>query len=337
MERCYLPACYFQSTVLLLDEHKDFYSRAELSLNNSSHYTFFESPHKALAFLAEHRRHHAIDHPWITYFSKQESVDIHMLNVDLSAIHHEIYSPQRFQEVTVIVADHTMPGMNGLDFFEEIKDLPVKKILLTGHGEEHIAVKAFNHHLIDVFLNKNNPRLEFLLNQSIGNLQKSYFCEASQFVSNILSINQLNYLSDPLFAHFIQDIADQVNAVEFYLMESSGSFLLLDKHNSPTSVLIKSDEDIDAFIALADRNHSSSLMIEQLKNRSVIPYFWQPCHISDLVWDDWSMQVHPAKKISCGKDYYYAIIQDPWVFDLKIDRISSWDFFMNHLKDEVIP
>ncbi|MEA1946920.1 MAG: response regulator, partial [Thermodesulfobacteriota bacterium] len=53
---------------------------------------------------------------------------------------------ERLDEInpTVIITDYLMPGMNGIEFLEALnqqnKDIPV--IMITGHGNENIAVRA---------------------------------------------------------------------------------------------------------------------------------------------------------------------------------------------------
>jgi len=60
------------------------------------------------------------------------------------------------QSVDVVVSDHLMPNMSGLDFLKEVRALhpDVMRIMLTGHAEVAVAVDAINDGEIYRFLTK---------------------------------------------------------------------------------------------------------------------------------------------------------------------------------------
>jgi two-component system, probable response regulator PhcQ len=59
-------------------------------------------------------------------------------------------------EVDVVVSDHLMPNMSGLDFLKEVRALypDVVRIMLTGHAEVSTAMEAINEGEIYRFLTK---------------------------------------------------------------------------------------------------------------------------------------------------------------------------------------
>jgi two-component system, probable response regulator PhcQ len=59
-------------------------------------------------------------------------------------------------QVDVVVSDHLMPNMSGLDFLKEARALypDVVRIMLTGHAEMAIAMEAINEGEIFRFLTK---------------------------------------------------------------------------------------------------------------------------------------------------------------------------------------
>lgn len=62
----------------------------------------------------------------------------------------------RAHHVDVVVSDHDMPGMNGLNLLQLVRmSYPrVLRILLTGRGTMDLAVKALNEHTVHRFLLK---------------------------------------------------------------------------------------------------------------------------------------------------------------------------------------
>ena len=58
----------------------------------------------------------------------------------------------------VAVMDVAMPELNGMEFCRRITDPSIRKIVLTGKADEHVAVKSFNEGLIDRFIRRIHPR-----------------------------------------------------------------------------------------------------------------------------------------------------------------------------------
>jgi len=53
---------------------------------------------------------------------------------------------ERLDEInpTVIITDYLMPGMDGIEFLEVLNqtDIDIPVIMITGHGDENVAVRA---------------------------------------------------------------------------------------------------------------------------------------------------------------------------------------------------
>ncbi len=81
-------------------------------------------------------------------------------------------------EVDLVVSDHRMPEMTGVEFLSNVKDVSpgTMRILLTGYADMNAVVDAINHGQVYRFVNKpwNDEELKILLRQAIetGRLQK---------------------------------------------------------------------------------------------------------------------------------------------------------------------
>lgn len=68
----------------------------------------------------------------------------------------------RLEPVDVVISDHRMPGMSGLEFLKLVRDRhpDTVRIMLTGHADMEMAIKAINQGEIYRFLTKPCDRVE---------------------------------------------------------------------------------------------------------------------------------------------------------------------------------
>ena len=130
----------------------------------------------------------------------------------------KIYNHRRFDEISVIVVDYTMPHINGLSICEQLKDKPFKKLLLITQAQEEAAEQAFNQNLIHKYIRKDSPNFTLVLNAAIYDLLCDYFAEQFQ-THNSVAPQIKQELSDKIQPHRI---------VEYYSITNPDAFLLLD-------------------------------------------------------------------------------------------------------------
>ncbi len=324
-----IPICYFPSKVIFVDDSKDFLVNFSLQLSSTLNYELYDSPHHALDVLHNlpeknpfHQR--GLSTPLDTTGSPST---IDALSINLASMLMEPYNPQRFAEVTVLVVDYSMPSINGLELCEQIKSPFIRKILLTGRADESTGLDAFNAGLIDFFIQKNDPTIIEKVNHSISRLQRRYFQDMSMLATTMLAMNGLRCLQDAKFANFFQEICQQQHIVEYYLVENSGSFLLLDMYAYPSCLVVKNQAEMQHCYEMAMDNQVPAHVLQQLKQGLCIPLFWptQNPHVNE--WDNCEALLHPAKKIECDETYYYALVKNP--VGVQIDRITSYHHYLD--------
>lgn len=224
-----------------------------------------------------------------------------------------------------------MPGMNGLEFCQKMENSPIKRILLTGKADEKMAVQAFNEGIIDLYLQKQNPNVTDMINQSILNMQFKYFQSMSDIIIRMLSVNSPHCLQDPAFIKLFNQIKQENNILEYYLTESSGSFIMLDAQGRISFLIIKNEMDLKLYYEMALDNKAPPVVLEQLKKGEKIPYFWQPNDYYQTNWEEWSNYLYPAKKLEGDIVYYYAFIKDSVPVGIQPSKILSFNSYLDHL------
>ncbi|WGI17965.1 PAS domain S-box protein [Methanonatronarchaeum sp. AMET-Sl] len=103
----------------------------------------------------------------------------------------------------VIVSDYQMPGMNGLEFLEIIRekrnsDIPF--IIFTGRGREEVAMKALNLGADRYFQKKGNPKTQYeilaqAIKQEYNNWQSKKKLKKTEKIQSIILEQTSDYIA----------------------------------------------------------------------------------------------------------------------------------------------
>jgi len=320
--RHFLPAvCYHPTTVVFIDDNREFLQHVTKWLNHDEFaYRTFDHPKIALEFLT--RTYHP--HPFTERCTYQPSGDTPWdcseLGINIRNIHHEMHNPKRFAEIGVIVVDYAMPGMNGIELCTKLEGLPFKKIMLTGEADEHLAVTAFNHGIIDHFIRKDDANFYALINQAIREMQAAYFQNSSLKVIDAFAnlYPPKKFLADPVFINFFDGIFNALHPAEYYLTDQDGGFTFLDTAGRPQWLAVKNQEEMASFATYAaEADIKQEEVIKLLKELRAIPYFHTDEEMRNTGVEEWLPFMHPAQCLRGEKDtYYYAIISNSKAHDI---------------------
>ncbi len=327
-----VPICYFPTTTVFIDDNKRFLSNLSFKLDEKLAYLLFDNPRKALQFLN-------IESTFNHLTSKCLSINLelegcapnqHSLHVNLGAICKEIYNGKRFNEVSVVVVDYSMPNMNGLDFAKQIKNPYIKIIMLTGEADQHLAVKAFNEGAIHKFILKSDQNFEETLNQSIKELQQEFFQDITEGLIRLLMVESSNCLEDPNFRKVFNKAIKEKQVVEYYLIDTTGSFLLLDAKGEPSWLIVKSLDGLRMYYEIAADTHAPKILLEQLKKGEKIAHFFNTDALHEVNGIDWELYLYLAKPLQGKQGYFYALIDKITGSDIKRENIVSYEYYLSN-------
>ncbi|QRN02830.1 response regulator [Legionella sp. MW5194] len=323
MQHYSIPTCYFPSTALFIDDSRDFLLNFVLQLDEGLAYRMFDSPFDALDCIQRKRgESETLSQRCLSEYTEAKHCPLtnQTINLNLAAIHAEIYNPRRFSEISVVVVDYAMPGIDGIEFCRRIADTNIKKILLTGKADEKVAIEAFNEGLIHRYIQKSDPLAAELITKSIYELQWQYFQAMSEMIVRMLSVTSPSCLHDKHFAAFFKQLREERGIVEYYLADNSGSFLLLDDDARVSFLIVKNQSDLRLHYDLARDNGVDGPVLEQLLSGEKIPCLWQVNSLNA----NWENNLVPAHPLQGEDTYYYAYVQGTALFDVQEDRILSY-------------
>jgi CheY-like chemotaxis protein len=338
MRKSRIPLYCFPTTVVFIDDKKDFLVNFCLKLENIA-YKLFESPTEAIPYIKSQ-----CDSRYVT----ERSIDVsddnlgnpitdHSVKLSLSAIRDEIYNPLRFKEIAVVVVDYDMPGMNGIEFCRRLMDRPVKKIMLTGKGDEKVAIEAFNEGVIDQFIQKSNNNVIEVIEENIRNLEKKYFREITKEMCSILEKNTSSFINDPLFSVFFNNLCKEHNIVEYYLLELTGTFLMLNEKAEPSLLIVRCYDDLSVHYEFAQESHAPAAVLEAMRSGDKIPFTWNAeDYFNDRASSDWEKLLFPAEELMGENEavYYYSFVKNAEIPNFQQSKIASYENYLESVENE---
>jgi CheY-like chemotaxis protein len=332
-----LPACYFPTTTLLIDDNINFLQNMAFELGNElTHFELFSRPQDALVFFETAYQAPTFLKKCISY-AEDDSIDRRSLEVSIAHIHQEIFNPNRFKQITTVVVDYAMPGLSGAAVAEQLQHLPVNIILLTGEAGHENALHLFNQGIIQHYIRKDAADASAQLNNAIKRLQLDYFTKLSSIIvdSIVRKSEQHDYpppscLNDPIFIRFFYNEIQKHNIKEFYLIEESGSFLCAKANGELSWLLIKHSADMDALNdeLTFPENSIPDDIINKIKNNEVLRHaFNSETFLNNM--HDWQQVLYPATKLDAKNCYYYSYVTEPLVKpEILAHEITSYNQFL---------
>ncbi len=325
MKQPLVSICYYPTTVVLIDDNVKYIESMKLQLKlQNIPCKAFTSPPAALDFLTNEYQASPFTQRCLSTVDNY-LVDRFATTFDERKIFQEIYNPKRMAEIGVLIVDYAMPGMNGIELCRRLreKEVPFKLLMLTGEASKDLAIEAFNEGIIDKFIMKKADNLMDVLVDSVHELQHRYFLDLSATLLNTIEADAneaFAFLSDPIFADFFHGLRKKFMAVEYYLLDEWGSFLLLDIDANPTWVLVSTDQGMEAAYVFAhDDEKAPRAVLDALKKKKKIAYFHN--NTGPVDWEDY---MHPVKELKGGlQTYYYAVVTGSDFYSLDQKKLFS--------------
>lgn len=304
----------FPTTVMMVDDNRDFLSNFSLQLDSGLAYRLFDSPASALKYLNRPGQPAPLYQRCFSHYRDVVgwSMTDHLIRLDVSVLEQGVAHPDRFAEVSVVLVDYDMPGLDGVSFCAQIDNPRIKKVLLTGVGDEKVAVRAFNEGVIDRFISKSQRNVAEQVNAAIAELQQRYFRDVSRMIRDSLSLESPVFLQDPVFQRYFGELRRERGFIEYYLTAEPAGFLLADAQGALARLLVAGEADLRAQWEIAVDQDCPPELADMLSSGEALPYFWatEGFYRPDCR-DDWRRYMHPARKLTGIEGYYVALLENP--------------------------
>lgn len=321
-----LLSCFFPTTVVLVDDSSMFLSgMLELLSKNKMSIEAFSTPQEALDYINGVAGDSRFNFENFTQLQpKRNEFGLRADSIDIRNLHKAVYTYNRFRHISTVVADYSMPGMNGIELCSKIQDKNIQKVLLTGVADEKIAVDAFNEGYINRFIKKGTEGFEMDVMSGIEKSIYRHFKIYTDDITRRFLFDTQVYLQDPVFANFFHNICFNQKYVEYYMLDYSGSYLFLEESGRASMLSVATEREIDSIIEIGLKMVGiASDVLDGLQSHDYM-LVTQNGKIPPAI--EWGRYLAPVRRLKGYQTYYFAMLDDSFI-DIDVHSIRSFQAF----------
>lgn len=268
-----IPAIHAKTTALFIDDKKEFLDDLNDLLPKSHFFKLVTHPLEALEQVKEHSQH----------------------RIDATLL--DDFGSARFDNIlSVIVVDHRMKPIDGIEFCRRLGPTAAKRIMLTSHATKDLAIKAFNDKLIDAFFLKTEEDILAKLSSAMHTCTVDFFKDISANIDGFR--NRYNPLANEEFAKFFVNFCQDNKIQSYRCFHDFYNIVLMDEHGKETYMTIYDNEYVDDLLASRQAKSAQQKLIDRIISKQAAPCF-KDIH-SALVPDGntWEDSMVPLKCLS---------------------------------------
>nr|WP_324258532.1 response regulator [Cellvibrio fontiphilus] len=301
-----IPLFFYPAQIVFIDDNPDFLASLEMIFASDFNLKLFDDTTQALAYInapkPDTQRNHKKNTPELSGDSDKWVKKV------LNHSHLKGRNNERDMEISVVVADFSMPGLNGIELCKKITNPAIKKILLTGHATPSDAVNAFNENIIHYYIKKSDDNMLEQLTNAINKLQNAYFQDLTSHIkAEAVEVNT-PFFADAQLAEYFQNVCTELDVKEYFYLPNPSRFTLQTRDNNELLCLIYTEEDIAEHLKILEEEDAPADLIQRIGSRNFIPLFNSEDGFYEPESFNHSVQLYPAERVAGKTNYYCAVI-----------------------------
>jgi CheY-like chemotaxis protein len=299
------------TTVVFVDDNDLFLQALDVRMPGDMAYNCFHNPRRALEHINKKLELRPIPDRCFTKPSRSMHHRDSVIHLDLGLIEQEITNMQRFRRISVVIADFAMPAMDGLSLLTSISDPWTKTVLMSGIGDEKLALEAFNEGLIDRYIPKNRQTTLDMVVEYSQELQREYFLDQQRTIQESLSLNPPELLEEPAVSQHFAALSKEHKFVEHYLVDNPPGFVFVTANGVLHRLIVLSDTEVSEQVEYAARHRAPADVIQALSTRSRIGFFYE---LVEDYGDDpypWRDFLYAPTRLGNNEIWWTALVSDP--------------------------
>ena len=313
--------CFYHPVkVIFLDDNRAFLDALELEFSAQINMLTFTSPNDALRAIDNSVQNNTnLTFKLINNVNADTTTD-RIIGFEINNLLNIIYERSRFDHAPVLVVDYEMPDINGIEFCQKLKNRDIFKIMLTAEADKDTAIKAFNNGVIDKFILKTSENLFQDLMLAVNELTQRYFREISRTIINGYH-GAVSLFDNELYQQLFNQVLLKTQAVEYYIVDNSGSFLFLDKDANPTWLIIRHITELKEQLDFLQGYDVPDQIISSIAKKEKMLFLLSEEEYRKPI-DEWITYMFESKKLD--NNYYYSVIEDRLTDSVKWSKVVSY-------------
>ncbi len=325
-----IACCSFPTTLLILDDDRDLLKSIQFAFSGKYKCICTTNPVEAHDILSKNRGWTTcLLEKGISQVFAEEDPSLFSLSMDVLLLKKQIHNPNRFKHIAIAIVDYDMPKKNGLEFIQELEDSQIKVIMLTGKASQETVIAAFNDRKIHRYVSKGDVDYIGKISKYINELQSEFFLDFSKFILDALKESGNRVFENKSFIDEFNKIVLENRIVEYYLLDESGSFILLDATaQNQIWFIVKSKDEMEHFYEITSDDPEMKTpadVVEGLKNRTLLTHF-KTKHEKIAPVTSWHFL--KAQPLDEKNQYFYAITKNDKYFQIDSSKIRSYNDFL---------
>lgn len=319
---CSEPTCfYYPLKVVFLDDNRAFLDALELEFSANINMLTFTRPDEALQAIDSYKEDVNQSILKLINNINVDTTTDRLVGFEINKMLNLIYDKSRFDNAAILVVDYEMPDINGIEFCKKLKGRNIFKIMLTAEADKDTAIQAFNNGIIDKFILKTNNNLYQEVTNAISELTYRYFKEASAVVVSRYNNSLDSLFNNQLYQQLFSQVLSKANAVEYYMVDNSGSFLFLDKDASPTWLIMRHVNELHEQLELLQGYNVPDPIIHSISQKEKLLFLLSENEYKKPI-SEWIDYMFEAKRLD--ENYYYSIVNERVTNSIKWHEIIPY-------------
>ena len=320
---------YHPTSVLLVDDNADFLRSMQLVLQSAFECFAFRRPAEAISFVRA-------ESPLLTELQPPVGLEAdsdmeHIRDPEARSVHLRVSrlprlfaNKSRFARTSVLVTDYVMPEISGLQMLESIRDLPMRKVLLSGLDDDDLGRRAVETGLVDAFYPKHHPHLHDNLAELIKTLQFNFFLGVTRPFQSALATGDARFLNEKAFRQVFNRFVAERNIIEHCVLMQPPGILGLNE-NGACSILLVADEDYrQASFEIAQAEGAPVALLRHLISPDGLAVFpTRTGFYSREIEASWRQFIWPSVEVG-QSGLRVATIDDPVVVGRVCNSVASY-------------
>src|SRR3990167_2876441 len=308
--RLLIPLIYHPTNVIVLDDKPELLNTVRQMIDHNIPYITETKPDRVLHYLRSHTYHQNTLSQLIVqrdFGIGDKPTAAEPFKINFSHLLQFLDTAELYKKVVVAFIHRQMALRDGLELCREIRKegLLTVLVLFTGETTSEEVVDAFNKGEIDAYLPKKHLTPE-KINQCISEGMWKFFINLSTTLAGLIS-HELNPLYDEQFFELFEKIRRDHRSEEFYLLDSSCSFLLLDIYGKAKQLFVRNEIDFEDCYEIAKNSEAPYDVLQALRGRQKFPYTRDSMGYIKLQGDCWEDVMVPMTQVA-GRELYYSVV-----------------------------